>query len=107
MAYGLFSHEVHVPAMDFAFLYPFGGFILFYILSMVYPSIIRLSLYRLSCNLIASGVATSCAGSLLTGIVEIAKTSSVYIKYFYLVGFAMTILGIAVIITSTTRKSQH
>ena len=85
--YGVFGHGVDSPSMTWMFLYPLlGGALFYFIIERFVPHIIKLSGYRVFCNIYNSGIATLTFGSLLKGILNIAGTSSSYLVFFYIVG---------------------
>lgn len=90
--YSLFSHGVSSLSMNLMFLYPLlGGVVVYYILG--YLSKNKKNSMIISFNIYNSGIAILTVGSLLKGIMDIAGTSSQYIKYYF-------IIGVLVIITS-------
>jgi hypothetical protein len=77
--YALFGHGVRSASMDFMFLYPLlGGTAVFILLAAALPRLPerfrRIS--RTGYNLYHSGIAALTAAAMLTGIMEIAGTSS-------------------------------
>ena len=90
--YALFSHGVSSLSMNLMFLYPLlGGVVVYYILGYLLKN--KKNSMIISFNLYNSGIAILTVGSLLRGIMDIAGTSSQYIKYYF-------IIGVLVIITS-------
>lgn len=90
--YSLFSHGVSSLSMNLMFLYPFvGGVVVYYILGYLFKSkkydmIILFNIYN-------SGIAILTVGSLLKGIMDIAGTSSLYIKYYLIIGILFIIIS--------------
>lgn len=90
--YALFSHGVSSLSMNLMFLYHLlGGVVVYYILGYLLKN--KKNSMIISFNLYNSGIAILTVGSLLRGIMDIAGTSSQYIKYYF-------IIGVLVIITS-------
>lgn len=97
--YSLFGHGVSSDAMTWMFMYPLIGGALFYLLlGMCIPNIKQISKYRLYFNIYNSGIALVTVGSLLTGIMEIAGTSSVYTKFYYYIGGVSMIISVVLLI---------
>jgi hypothetical protein len=81
--------------MTWMFLYPLiGGGILYLLLAILLPELNRFAGYRLFYNIYNSGIALLTTGSLLKGIMEIAGTGSVYLKFYYTLGYIMIGAGI-------------
>ena len=98
LIYNHYGHGVTSNAMTYLFVYPLAGGTVFYmIIKMLFPLITGFTGYRMFFNLYNSGLAALMAGSLLTGIVEIAGTESVYIKFFYYTGGGMILAGFMVL----------
>lgn len=93
--YSIFSHEVASAYMDFMFLYPLIGGVFVYIIILIFFTNVSYKEYRISFNIYNSGIAILTVGSLLHGILEIAGTSSVYIKCYSIVGWIAIGVGIA------------
>jgi hypothetical protein len=90
--YGRYSHGVHSNYMTFMFGYPLlGG-------AAVYLFIGALSKAwlpgRSTINIYNSGIATLTVGSALSGVFDIAGTSSPYQLVFMIAGIAMVSLGV-------------
>ena len=97
--YALFGHGVSSAAMTWMFLYPLlGGGLLYLLLGLLLPRLNRLVGYRLFYNSYNAGIALLTVGSLLQGIMEIAGTSSPYLKGYDLLGYAMTGIGILLLL---------
>ena len=96
--YALFGHGVRSDSMDFMFLYPLiGGAVVFLLIALLLPFMSRKlsSLSRIGYNLYNSGIAALTSAAMLTGIMEIAGTGSVWIIYLRVVGFVLLIAAIA------------
>lgn len=92
--YSLFSHGVYSTYMNLMFLYPLiGGALIYSVISLFFVNI-NYKKYRNSFNIYNSGIATLTVGSLLHGVLEIAGTSSIYIKYYSIVGWVLVGIGI-------------
>lgn len=97
--YSLFSHGVSSLSMTLMFLYPLvGGVIVYYILGYLFKNkkddmIILFNIYN-------SGIAILTVGSLLKGIMDIAGTSSKYIKYYLIIGMFFVCTSIIMFIKS-------
>lgn len=50
-----------------------------------------------------SGIATLAVASFLNGVLEIAGTDSVYLLYFYIIGFALVFLGSLPLLSSASK----
>lgn len=92
--YALFGHGVRSAAMSLMFLYPLVASVFYFIREYKIPFGYRQPYRRLADNLLNSGIATLTAGSCLTGILEIAGSTSAYVPAFMIVGAAMTIAGL-------------
>jgi hypothetical protein len=96
--YALFGHGVRSSAMEYMFLYPLiGGFIIKFLSTLVRGEYAH-GRKRVGVNLYNSGLAALTCGALLRGIVEIAGTDSVYIRWFFIAGWVMAAIGIAGVI---------
>lgn len=86
--YTIFGHGVRSNYMTCMFLYPLIGGVVFYLfLWRVFPKLILFTGYRLFYNLFNSGIALLTTGSMLKGVMEIAGTSSIYLKFYFAVGY--------------------
>ena len=101
--YRLFGHGVTSPAMTWMFLFPLAGGLLIYFVSRAEVDIEDAGRFRRSSNLYHSGIATLTVGSFLKGVLEIAGTDSVYLLYFYIVGFGMVLLGILPLLSRASK----
>ncbi|MPM69629.1 hypothetical protein SDC9_116577 [bioreactor metagenome] len=91
--YRQFGHGVTSPAMTWMFLYPLAGGLFIYVVNRTKVVSVDAERYRSISNLYHSGIATLTVGSFLKGVLEIAGTDSVYLVYFFIVGFAMVLFG--------------
>lgn len=107
--YALFGHGVSSAAMTFMFLYPLlMGALPFSVLWIALPRVKRpLRGSRLLYNAYNSGVAALTASSLLTGILEIAGTSSPYPLWLTVAGGALCALGAAGFLSGCVRPAQR
>jgi hypothetical protein len=106
--YGIFGHGVHSGYMTWMFLYPLlGGALLYSLICIAAPGIIRLPQYRIFYNLYNSGIATLTLGSFLKGILFIAGTDSAYTAYFDAAGWAMAAAGIAFLLSLALRYRKR
>lgn len=106
--YGIFGHGVHSGYMTWMFLYPLvGGAVLYSIICLTIPGVIRLQQYRFFFNLYNSGIATLTLGSFLKGILHIAGTDSVYTACFDAAGWAMTAAGLAFLLSLAVRYRKR
>ena len=97
--YSLFSHGVSSLSMNLMFLYPLlGGVVVYYILG--YLSKNKKNSMIISFNIYNSGIAILTVGSLLKGIMDIAGTSSEYIKYYLIIGIFFVCTSIIMFIKS-------
>lgn len=91
--YSLFSHGVSSLSMNLMFLYPLvGGVVGYNILGYLFKNkkddmIILFNIYN-------SGIAILTVRSLLKGIMDIAGTSSQYIKYYLIIGILFIIISV-------------
>jgi LPXTG-motif cell wall-anchored protein len=99
--YALFGHGIRSDSMDWMFLYPLFGGVVFIALGLVLGR-----LPRFAANLYHAGLAALTVGSLLRGILEIAGTSSAYTKYFTLAGGLLTLFGAIGIVFKRRRKND-
>lgn len=94
--YDHYGRGVHSDPMIFAFLYPLLlGFLPALALSLIrgtkkaeYASAVRVGV-----NLYVSGVATLTMGSLATGVVEIFGTTNRLLKFYWIVGWPLLVIG--------------
>lgn len=106
--YGIFGHGVSSASMSYMFLYPM-------VAGLVSVSIFRFFAlrehaafpYRLFRNLLGSGIATLTVGGFLTGIFEIAGTSSPYMIGYRVTGWLLVILSIVVLLAMLFREHMH
>jgi len=92
--YALFGHGIRSPYMDYMFICPLSGGIIFFFLGIINkktPSQFGRELYH-------SGIATATAGLMLKGIVRIAGTDSPYIFYFWVLGVILLLIGIILLL---------
>ncbi|MFZ2682963.1 MAG: hypothetical protein WAX62_03085 [Trichococcus flocculiformis] len=101
--YRLFGHGVTSPAMTWMFLFPLAGGLLIYLVNRAKFDIEDAERLRSFSNLYHSGIATLTVGSFLKGVLEIAGTDSVYLLYFYIVGFGMVLLGIVPLLSRASK----
>ena len=101
--YRLFGHGVTSPAMTWMFLYPLAGGLLIYLVSRTKIGIVDAERFRSFSNLYHSGIATLTVASFLKGVLEIAGTDSVYLPYFYIVGFGMVLFGILPLLSGASK----
>ena len=88
--YSLYGHGVSSDAMTYMFLYPLiGGSFVYLVIALFFSKLYRFKGYRRIYNLYNSGIAVLTVGSMLKGVVEIAGTASLYIKFYYIVGYAL------------------
>lgn len=92
--YFIFSHGVSSAYMDLMFLYPLIGGAFTYIMILIFFTNINYKEYRIPFNIYNSGISVLTVGSLLHGILEIAGTSSIYIRYFSIIGWGLVAIGI-------------
>jgi len=93
--YALFGHGKRSDYMDLMFVCPL-------ICGLIFCVICRIEkgFSRRGANLFHSGTAAITAGLMLKGIMEIAGTDSAFIKYFWLSGAALIIIGIILVKTN-------
>jgi len=95
--YALFGHGVYSASMSLMFLYPLvGGALAFLLLWFFIPGGDNVPCYRFSYNSYNSGVAMLTIQSVLTGIFEIAGTSSPYLIVFTICGWALLSIGMVI-----------
>ncbi|MBP1042748.1 hypothetical protein I6N95_17155 [Vagococcus sp. BWB3-3] len=90
--YSLFSHGVSSDAMSGMWHYTIIMAILSGAMSLLSHNQLKKQI-RLAALMINCGVATIVSGHLLTGIVEIAGTNSVYIPYYDYSGWLFILVG--------------
>ncbi len=91
--YELFSHEVYSFYMLYAFAFPLVGGTLPFLLMAVfsarkYPNVFVRNLYH-------SALATLTVGSIVRGILDIYGTTNHLSEYYWIVGIALYVLGVA------------
>jgi len=97
--YALFGHGVSSDAMTWMFLYPLVGGVIFYLLVAVFlPDITRFYGYQIFYNIFNSGIAALTIGSLLKGIMEIAGTSSSYLRVYSFAGYILISMGLLMLL---------
>jgi len=97
--YASLSHGIRSAWMDFMYLYPFvGGMLFFLAIRDFLPNLVRAPRFRLAFNLYNSGIATLTVGSTFTGIVIIAGTDSPLAKYFFIVGALFILASLAALL---------
>lgn len=105
--YAIFGHGVSSDAMTWMFLYPLIGGALFYLLiGLLLPEINRFAGYRIIYNIYNSGIAILTVGSLLKGIMEIAGTSSSYLKFYDMTGYGFIVFGLIILILLTANYKK-
>lgn len=92
--YSIFSHGVSSAYMDLMFLYPLIGGVFIYSIILIFFKKLEYKKYRHSFNIYNSGIAILTVGSLLYGILEIAGTSSIYLRYYSIVGWILVFTSI-------------
>ena len=102
--YFTFSHGVSSAYMDLMFLYPLIGGVFGYVSILIFFTEINYKKYRIPFNIYNSGIAILTTGSLLHGILEIAGTFSVYIKYYSIIGWILIGLGIITLFIKKIKK---
>jgi hypothetical protein len=97
--YAIFGHGVSSDAMTWMFLYSLiGGTVFYMLLGLLLPEINRFEGYRILYNLYNSGIALLTVGSMLKGVMEIAGTSSSYLKFYTFTGYGFIALGLVILI---------
>lgn len=102
--YRLFGHGVTSASMTWMFLYPLAGGLLIYLVSRAKFGSGDSENFRSFSNLYHSGIAALTVGSFLKGVLEIAGTGSVYLPYFFIVGFVMVLFGILLLLVPQRSK---
>jgi vacuolar-type H+-ATPase subunit I/STV1 len=92
--------------MDYMFLYPLMGGIVFLSLTAAHKKTVSRSLFRIGFNLYNSGLATLTAGSMLKGIMKIAGTDSEWIPFFTQCGWGFAIIGIIIVLIGYTKHYE-
>lgn len=106
--YAIFGHGVRSAAMTYMFVYPLIGGVIFYALvRLIFPLINRYKGYRLFYNIYNSGIALLAAGSLFSGILEIAGADSVFSTYFFIIGYAFAAVGFIILIITAIRRKTY
>ncbi len=90
--YEIYSHEVYSFYMIYAFAFPLvGGALPFSAIGLFrikkYP-------YSASRNIYHSGIATLTVGSIIRGVLEIYGTTNRLVKYYWLSGMILVVVGI-------------
>lgn len=105
--YAIFGHGVSSDAMTWMFLYPLiGGCVFYLLIGLLFPVVNRFSGYRTAYNSYNSGIAVLTVGSLLKGIMDIAGTSSSYLKVYTMAGYALIAVGLAVLIVLAVNQGK-
>ena len=106
--YGLFGHGVHSGYMTWMFLYPLlGGALIYNLITLIIPGVIRVPQYRLFFNTYNSGIAALTVGSFLKGIFYIAGTDSSYTAYFDAAGWMLVAAGIIMLFSIVIRNRKR
>lgn len=92
--YSTFSHGVSSISMNFMFLFPLIGGVIFYLLVVLFLGKFNYENFRFIFNIYNSGIAIVTVRSLLNGILEIAGTSSPYLYLFNIFGWSFILIGI-------------
>jgi len=105
MVYNHFGHGVYSPFMTWLFLFPLlFGTAVYMILFMTgiprRPSSAAIAVY-------GSGIAAVTTGSALTGVFEIAGTSSPYLPVYWITGFGLMAAGVLVQYLASLRKPHR
>lgn len=96
--YSIFSHGVSSSSMNFMFLFPLIGGVIFYLLVALFLGNFNYENFRFTFNIYNSGIAIVTVRSLLNGILEIAGTSSPYLPLFNILGWSFILIGIFLIL---------
>lgn len=105
--YAIFGHGVRSVSMTYMFVYPLIGGVIFYaLIRLIFPLINQYKGYRLFYNIYNSGIALLVAGSLFSGILEIAGADSIFSKYFFIIGYSFTAVGFIILIITAIRKKH-
>jgi hypothetical protein len=106
--YGFFGHGVHSGYMTWMFLYPLlGGALIYNLIILIIPGVIRLSGYRLFFNTHNSGIAALTAGSFLKGILYVAGADSSYAEYFGATGWILVAAGAIMLLMIAIRNRKR
>lgn len=108
--YSFFGHGVTSPWLSNMFGFLLGlGVVVFLLLKVFYPGIVKVKGYRLFYNIYNSGVAVLINGMMLKGILEIAGATSVYVQWFLYTGSGLIATGIVIgcFIMFTKSKSSE
>ena len=92
--YSRFSHGVSSISMNFMFLFPLLGGVIFYLLVSLFLGKFNYENFRFTFNIYNSGIAIVTVCSLLNGILEIAGTSSPYLSFFNISGWSLILIGV-------------
>jgi hypothetical protein len=103
--YGRYGHGVHSDHMTYMFGYPLLGGAAVYLLIGALPKAWLPG--RFAINLYNSGIATLTVGSALSGIFDIAGTTSPYQLVFAIAGIAMVSLGVLGYFVAGLKRSRH
>lgn len=106
--YAIFGHGVRSASMTYMFAYPLIGGVIFYaLIRLIFPLISQYKGYRLFYNIYNSGIALLAAGSLFSGILEIAGADSVFSLYFLISGYSFAAVGFIILIITAIRKRTY
>lgn len=94
--YALFGHGVRSVYMDFMFLYPLVGGVLFrLVLNVLAPGLFDNPRSTAFANCLGAGVILLTVGSMLKGIMAIAGTDSALLWAYFIIGWAA--LGLSLV----------
>jgi hypothetical protein len=102
--YGRYGHGVHSVYMTFMFGYPLLGGTAVYLLWALPKAWLP---GRFAVNIYNSGIAALTVGSALSGIFDIAGTSSPYQPVFMIAGIAMVSLGALGYFVAGLKNPKH
>ncbi len=101
--YEHFSYGVYSSNMLYAFIYPLAGGILPVIIVILTGKFRLTPQTRMSVYMYNSGIALFTVGSILKGVLDIYGTTNHLIKYYYVCGSVLLLIGIVGYIFSYKR----
>lgn len=91
--YNYFGHGVTSAALDSAWCWPLVLVVFLLVIKSVSPAIIKTPRMRISYRCFLLAVISVVSGRVLTGIFEIAGTSSGYVVVYYGAAFILVLIG--------------
>ncbi|EOH90942.1 hypothetical protein [Enterococcus pallens] len=98
--YNSFGHGVTSEALDNAWWWPLTLFFFLLVIRIVKPAVIKTFYMRNSCRSYLLAVISVVCGQVLSGIFEIAGTSSSYVRVYDLAALIFILIGSVYLVTA-------